>query len=320
VATKDFIKEIEEQSGYKLLVMFYNTEEQLFRTQLAMDVLPALRTALLSLEMEKSNAPLGLVLQSSGGILDSPWPIVSGIRATLQHHKNEFCVLVNEKAHSAATLIALSADKLLMSLFGSLSPIDPQINLNPAPNVRMSAGIEDIMGYYDLIKDLFEQDYAARSQAFGLLAQRIPPEILGQVQRIQELIKLLSQKMMSSRNQPVDGQVVEKLTRALTKEFFSHNYAISQAECRELGLPVEPFDAPVQTSLDHLYEGYRNEMQIGRDLTIDIPASATEAKVVKKRAFIETVHVRFAFSSEVTVKRDKTAQISDLGWIKENQQ
>jgi ClpP class serine protease len=178
MSTKELIKDIEKNLGCRILSMFYNTEEQAFRTQLALDVMPLLRNALSKLRMHETLEPLGLLLQSSGGVLESPWPIVSGIRATLRSKKNEFWVIVNEKAHSAATLIAISADKILMSPFGSLSPVDPQLNLSTAPNVRIAAGIEDIQGYYDLIKSLFEKDETARAQAFGYLAQRVPPEIL----------------------------------------------------------------------------------------------------------------------------------------------
>jgi hypothetical protein len=314
MTASELIIDIEKRLGCRLLVMFYNTEEAAFRTQLALDVMPFLRDALLSLEMDQTEDPLGLLLQSSGGVLESPWPIVSGIRAALRAKSNQFWVLVNDKAHSAATMIAISADKIFMSPFASLSPFDAQFNLNTAPNVRIGAGIEDINGYYDLIRSLFEKDEMARAQAFGHLAQRIPPEILGQLQRIHELTRLLAQNMLQSRREPAGPELTEKLVKALTKDFFSHNYQISEAECKQLGLPVETFDAPLQRVADALYRSYRDRMQIGKDLTVEISPEETQATVVKERAYIETAKRCWTFRSDVIVNKDKTAQVNDLGW------
>lgn len=239
---------------------------------------------------------------------------MSGIRAVLRVQKNPFWVIVNEKAHSAATLIAIAADKILMSPFGSLTPVDAQINLNTAPNVRVGAGIEDIQGYYDLIKTLFSKEESARVQAFGYLAQRIPAEILGQVQRIHELTRLLTQKMLLSRNEPAESALIDKLVNALAKEFFSHNYHISESECRQLGLPVETFNDDLQRLADGLFKHYRMLMGIGKDLTVEIPATQTQVAVVKNRAYVETMETCVVFQSEVIANRDKTAQVNDLGW------
>lgn len=314
MSRKALIQEVEKELNCRLMVLYYNTEDQPFLTQLASDVLSPLKDALSQLKMDSTDKPLAVLLQSSGGVLESPWPIVSGIRASLRAKKNEFWVIVNDRAHSAATLVALAADKIWMSPFGSLSPIDPQLNLNTAPNVRIGAGIEDIQGFYDLICNMFERDESARVQAFNLLAQRIPPEVLGRVQRVHELIKLLSQKMLSTRKQAVNGEMAEKLTKALTKDFFSHDYRISDSECGDLGLPVQMLEGKAQNAVDNLWNSYRAAMEIGKDLTISIPPQETQAKVVKQRAFVETAEIGFVFQSEVIVNRDKTAQINDLGW------
>jgi hypothetical protein len=313
------IDKIESRLGCRLMVLFYNTEEPAFRTQLALDVMPCLREALSKLRMDETTIPLGLLLQSNGGALESPWPIVSGIRAVLRAQKNEFWVIVNETAHSAATLISISADKILMSVFGSLSPVDAQFNLNTGPNIRVGAGIEDIQGYYDLITELFAKDEAARSQAFGYLAQRIPPEILGQVQRIHELTRLLAKNMLLSRNKPAEPELIQNLVTALTKDFFSHNYHISEPECRQLGLPVETFEQETQKLADELFVLYRKRMQIGKDLTVEIPPDHDHATVIKNRAYLETKDACFVFQSEVVANRDKTAQVNDLGWKEEVQ-
>lgn len=313
-SNKQLISNIESALNCNLLVLFYNTDDPVFRTQLALDILPHLRKALDFLKLNESDKPFALLLQSSGGILDSSWPIVSAIRAATITKKNDFWVIVNEKAHSAATLITIGADKILMSPYGSLSPIDPQLNLSAGPNIRIGAGIEDIQGYYDLIKRMFDRDDNARAQAFALLANRIPPEILGQVERIHKLIRMLSKKMLNTRKENINEEVLNAITRALTEEFFSHNYQISMSECKELGLPVFDLQEPAKSHVEQLCDLYLNMLENGKDLTIDIPPGENQAKVSKKRAFLETKDYSVAFQSEVTVNRDRTAQVNDLGW------
>ena len=316
-AARKLIEEIERALHCRLLVMFYNTEEAAFATQLAGDVMPCLRRALSRLSPPDGGlapAPLALLLQTRGGVLDSPWPIVSGIRAVTRDQGRDFWVIVNDKAHSAGTLIAISADKIIMSHFGSLSPVDAQINLNTGPNTRVGAGVEDIQGYYDLINSLFKNDEAARAQAFSHLVQRIPAEMLGQVQRIHEYTRLVIRKMLALRKDQVESETADSIVRALTKDFYSHNYHISPPECLKLALPVETLSADQQLIIDELYKYYAAQMEIGKDLTLRIPTGEAQASVIKSRAFIETSDTCFVFQSEVVVNRDKTAQVNDLGW------
>jgi hypothetical protein len=180
----------------------------------------------------------------------------------------------------------------------------------------MVAGIEDIQGYYDLIQNLFPSD-AARVQPFTLLASRIPPEVLGQVQRVHKLIRLLVKNSVQSRTRPPSSEHATTLATTLTERFFSHNYHISFPECKELGLPIEPMPGTLQTDIDILSTEYRRLMEVGKDLTMEILPGQEHARAVKMRAFIETSTKSYVFKSDVIVDRDKNAQVNDLGWQEE---
>ena len=86
-----------------------------------------------------------------------PWRLVSMIREYCDH----FSVLVPYKAHSAATMIALGADEIVMSDMSELSPIDPSTAnvFNPVdpqnPQNRIPISVEDVMAYFDLAKNKF---------------------------------------------------------------------------------------------------------------------------------------------------------------------
>ncbi len=314
------IQDLEVALGGRLLILFYNTDDRVLGTQLALDVLPPLKICLKSVSTDLNNKkPLFVFLHSSGGILESPWPIVSIIRAATKAQKSHFNVVVNEKAHSAGTLIALGADTIFMNPYASLSPIDPQINISTSQNTRIAAGIEDIQGYYDLIKEIFETNETARAQAFGYLVQRIPAELLGQVQRVHKYIRMLAEKLLKSRKGQTGKtkkQDEEKIVQTLTKEMHSHSYHIFPEEAAQLGLPIKVLEKKICELLDSLQEEYKDEMGIGKDLVVEVPEGQNENRVLRHRAFIETRSESFSYQSHVTVKNDNTAQIDDLGWRK----
>jgi len=67
-----------------------------------------------------------LMIQSSGGIGEVAEKIVEMIR---RYCKKQFRVIVPNLAKSAATMIAISADKVIMGLTSELGPIDPQLTV-----------------------------------------------------------------------------------------------------------------------------------------------------------------------------------------------
>lgn len=59
----------------------------------------------------------------------------SRIARALKDHKGNVTVYVPYYAMSGGTLIALAADKIIMSPHAVLGPIDPQIDELPAPSI-----------------------------------------------------------------------------------------------------------------------------------------------------------------------------------------
>ena len=70
---------------------------------------------------------IDLVIQSGGGQGTVAEKIVEMIRA---YCKNRFRVIVPNLAKSAATMLALGADEIIMGVTSELGPIDPQIQVN----------------------------------------------------------------------------------------------------------------------------------------------------------------------------------------------
>ena len=75
--------------------------------------------------LEKLGTPetLSLILTSGGGSIEYAFWIATAIRGKCDH----LDVIVPDHAKSAASLIALSADRILFGQFGELGPLDPQV-------------------------------------------------------------------------------------------------------------------------------------------------------------------------------------------------
>ncbi len=153
------------------------------KTEVGGDVLPRLPR---HLEAIGKQDRLALVLYTLGGDTNTPWPFVNFLRS----YCDELFVLVPFWAHSAGTLIALGADKIYMTRFGTLSPIDPSVTneFNPQdpahPVEHIPIAVEDVLAYFQLASEQGQDDAALSSDAFRRLAESVHPLALGNVKRV----------------------------------------------------------------------------------------------------------------------------------------
>ena len=81
----------------------------------------AVKSAIEEFQTKKSR--IAVILDTPGGIAEVVERMVNCIR----HHYTEVYFLVPDKAMSAGTIFAMSGDKIFMSYFSVLGPIDPQV-------------------------------------------------------------------------------------------------------------------------------------------------------------------------------------------------
>jgi hypothetical protein len=201
-----------------------------------------------------------------------------GISRLLREFATRVSVLIPEKCHSAGTLLALGANEIFMTPAATLTPIDPSIvtPLNPkaegaAPGIQsqpLPVSVESIGGFYDLIKDEWKLDDEGKAQAFGILARRVHPLVLGQAFRArQQIMRLAEVLLIRHRTDKADKANIQNIVEQLTRKLGSHDYLISRQEAREiLGTQVTNDDPEqkLEKAVWKLYESYRDEMQLGR--------------------------------------------------------
>ena len=80
-----------------------------------------LRAALAALSRKR--ASIAVILDTPGGVVE----VVERMVVALRHAYGDVTVIVPDRAMSAGTIFALSADRIMMDYLSCLGPVDPQI-------------------------------------------------------------------------------------------------------------------------------------------------------------------------------------------------
>lgn len=207
---------------------------------------------------------LDLLIISQGGDPMVAWRIVSLIRERVPR----FSVLVPEAAFSAATLIALGANEIVMHPDGNLGPVDPQI---PASKERergasqeSSFGSEDLAAFLTFArKQVGLTDQAHILDVFKLFCADVGSTQIGVAARSAQLMMSLGEQLLKLHMVGKgESQKARAIAGALSKKFYHHGYPLSRKEARQIGLKVEEPSAEVEDLLWRLWLDIAEEMEL----------------------------------------------------------
>jgi ATP-dependent protease ClpP protease subunit len=303
----ELIKKIQKKTDSILISLIYNTSNTRFRTQLASDILDSLNLLLKSIPNNLKRKKISLFLHSQGGFLD----VVTSFVYMLRKKFETFDVIIPEIAHSAATILSLGADNILMSYYSSLSPFDPQLSLKTQSGT-IGASTEDIKGYYSLMLEFFKDDMA-KVQAFNMLANRFPPEVLGNMERVQKQVRMVATKMLGYHNTPEEE--IEAVIDKFQKEFYSHQYRIHFDDAKKLGLKVSLMDDRLESLCIELLALYKSNFGTQADLEIEIPEEKNSVEIVINRSYLESLYSSFSYKTKYRIFKDKKVEVEELGWL-----
>lgn len=205
---------------------------------------------------------IDLFIYSRGGDSDAPWSIVSTIREVFPDKK--FNVLIPFRAHSAATMISLGADEIVMTEKAELGPVDITISdpllspPHPVHKTPIPISAEDVMGFIGLLEKLDCTRAEEKIKAFEILSHHINPLAIGKVNRLLEQTKLVAGRMLSNRKEKLTSEQNEEIVRKLGSEIYSHRHSILRTEARQIGICYvkNAEDFKIDDLLWALYEGY----------------------------------------------------------------
>lgn len=311
---KELIKKIGEKRNSKVITYLTSDRKGPINARIAMDIIPVISNQLRKIGKTEN---IDLFLYSTGGDTMVPWRLVSMVR----EYCNKFSVLAPYKAHSAATMISLGADEILMSDLSELSPIDPSTAniFNPQdpknPQNKIPISVEDVMAYFDLAKNKFgiknEEDLTRIFNKFVESNPQIHPLALGNVNRTHNLVRILAKRLLRSHKNPMKEEKIDKIVDYLTEKLYSHQYLIGRKEAREdLGIQTIQFaDQELSNLMSELYEEYKKEMQL--DILWNPENELGENQAINRKeykiAFIESDLTTNYFELTLEYKKGQTS-------------
>lgn len=176
-----------------------------------------------------------LLLHSPGGDIDATEKIVYMCRKIA----GKFRVIVPEYAKSAATLIALASDEVIMGLASEIGPIDAQLT-GPGPGgAYFQTSAQSFIDEFERIKKEVDQTGKLSPAYFPLLEGlnlgfvRMCRDLMGRSQRFAE--KWLAKHMLKD-----DPKTAKQLASELcnVKKWLSHGVVIDADEAARLGVKV----------------------------------------------------------------------------------
>ncbi|HBR16998.1 MAG TPA: hypothetical protein DD725_05220 [Deltaproteobacteria bacterium] len=132
-----------------------------------------------------------ILLHSPGGIAEAADSIVDIIRGRFQHVR----FLIPNMAKSAATMLALSGDQILMDVASELGPIDPQFNFRKGDGTFVTAPAQAIIDQFEAAQKKIAKDPTALAPWLPIL-QQYGPSLYQEAQNAIKLFRNLVKKWL----------------------------------------------------------------------------------------------------------------------------
>jgi len=253
-------KEYERLTGRPLLCYVTSLRSGV-NVQMGMDAVPEIIRHINLIPTDKKE--IDFLIISNGGD-----PICSlRIMNILSERFKSINVLVPYIAFSAATLLALGANKIVMHPYSNLGPVDPQIRteqkMQDGTSVVAQYPAEDIKNYFNFIREdvgLIEQP--SLTHALSALTQQVQPMAIGFAKSSSELAKSLCEKLLGRHMQ--DKDKAQRIARSLISSFYNHGYAVSRKEAKRIGLNVEKPSTEIEVLLWKIWEEFERDMQLSK--------------------------------------------------------
>lgn len=181
---------------------------------------------------------LDILMESGGGDIDAAMKLIKTARA----YCKKVSAVVPFYAKSAASLVALSADEMVMCKAGELGPIDPQVR-DPLTKQWIPAhSITEALKFIEETHDINVK------LAF---ADKLPPMTIGAYRDSQKASEQYLDEALAWM-----GDKKEKAVETFTEKFLSHGHPIDRNQCMDVGLKVVVPDAELEAKLCDLHELY----------------------------------------------------------------
>lgn len=215
-------------------------------------ILPGDKTGFSDLIENIESENVDIMINSPGGLAEVTESLVDMLRAKFNHIR----FIVPNMAKSAATLLVLSGDEILMDHRGELGPIDPQIQY-PSNEGRKQEAAEDIIQGFEEVKEILMKEGPTAVPAYVPLLNKYTIGMIRSCHNAIELSKRLAMDWLKKymfKDQPDSDQpkiIAEILSSR--KETLSHGRAYGIDKClKQLNLKIMDLRKPENKPLSDL--------------------------------------------------------------------
>jgi hypothetical protein len=194
---------------------------------------------------------LSIFIKSDGGYGQASLRMVN----LLRQYAGQLTAIVPLECASAATMLALGADKIMMGPLAHLSAVDTSLTHDLSPidrdNNRVSVSQDELQRVVRLWQK--ESDKEANNPYESLFAH-VHPLVIGAVDRSSALSTKLCVEILSYHLK--DSAKAEKISETLNSGYPAHSYPVMLREAQRIGLNAHPLDEHINRLLFELNEIY----------------------------------------------------------------
>jgi ATP-dependent protease ClpP protease subunit len=222
------IKNIQASTGRKLILYVANFNHPLGAIHL-LDVMP-FEEVLRATNSEN----VDLMLNSPGGEINATEKLITMLRNRFK----DIRVIVPNQAKSAATIMALASNKVVMGYLSELGPIDSQISVQNPDGTVTQIPAQSIIDSIDLLTEKIEK---AKKDGCSIdhyvsMAYRIDPSLWDLALKAQKLTSQFAEKWLTQFMCKGNGERAKEITGKFmdVKRFLSHGRMISVRDAKEI--------------------------------------------------------------------------------------
>lgn len=260
----ELYREIEKDRGCPLLCYVTNSRPGALG-QMASDTIPEFARQLV--RIPEGYKQIDILIVSSGGDPTVAWRVISMLRERFER----IGVLLPYAAYSAATLLALGADEIVMHPFSNLGPVDAQLSRRRSPGgpdqqdsvETLVFGAEDLRHYLDFVRtDVGISDQEQLQRAFELVCKEVGAISIGMAKRSSYLGLSMGEKLLGLHMK--DTSKAAAIAEVLNKSFYHHGYPVGREEAKQIGLSVKEPNAGLEELMWQVWEDIEEEMECSK--------------------------------------------------------
>lgn len=207
------------------------------------------------------DGPVDVLTDRIGTAGEESWRLVS----TLREYFGGYDAIVPFAASTAASQVALGADRLVMGPMASLAPVEPlRMRLAEVDNTnKLPITADDFRHFLRFLNAEGDGVETLGAQ----MVERLDPLIVGATEKARQLHRLVTRRCLESHlSSPDDAAQVDEIVEAMCGGLLSHFFPVTRRDCeKRLGLTVVRPEVELMRAIRELYDYYGQILAIEGD-------------------------------------------------------